>query len=156
MAFFSCKKVCRAEHAEKNETGGFMMEKLSGIISSSPRLQSGDLQSAQPARPGAPGFGRPMGESTLAARKDLTTAQKAVMIRDHLAAEKKAFRDQKEVQEMADRFFMNKAEEQKAWHAGQAIKAQPLEELVPQEDIPEMSPEEAKYTPKGSYLDKSI
>ena len=37
------------------------MEKLSSILPGSPRVKSVDLKNAQPARPGAPLFGRPNG-----------------------------------------------------------------------------------------------
>lgn len=37
------------------------MEKLSSILPKSPRTQKADHSNAQPARPGAPLFGRPMG-----------------------------------------------------------------------------------------------
>ncbi|MAV91649.1 MAG: hypothetical protein CL676_09510 [Bdellovibrionaceae bacterium] len=131
------------------------MEKISGIVGASPRLQSGDAQNAQPARPGAPSFGRPIGEVTLAQRKDLSTAQKAVMLRDQMMADKKAFREQRAVQEMADRFFNNKVEDQLSWKAGEAIKMPvPEDSYVPAEPA-DMSPEEQQLTPKGSYINKS-
>ena len=40
------------------------MEKLSSILPKSPRTQSADHSKSQPARPGAPLFGRPMGKVT--------------------------------------------------------------------------------------------
>lgn len=40
------------------------MEKLSSILPKSPRTQNVDNSKAQPARPGAPLLGRPMGKST--------------------------------------------------------------------------------------------
>ena len=41
------------------------MLKISGILSSSPRVSAVDLSSAAPVRPGAPGFGAPKGISSL-------------------------------------------------------------------------------------------
>lgn len=41
------------------------MEKISGIIKSSPRLQSVDMRDSMPVRPGTPTFGRPVGVSSL-------------------------------------------------------------------------------------------
>lgn len=41
------------------------MEKISGIIPSSPRVASVDLKEAAPVRPGTPSFGRPEGVSSL-------------------------------------------------------------------------------------------
>ena len=40
------------------------MEKLSSILPKSPRTQNVDNSKAQPARPGAPLLGRPMGRVT--------------------------------------------------------------------------------------------
>jgi hypothetical protein len=41
------------------------MDKISGILPSSSRISGVDLKEAPPTRPGAPGFGRPEGISTL-------------------------------------------------------------------------------------------
>ncbi len=40
------------------------MEKISGIIPRNSRNSSADVSRSQPARPGAPSFGRPTGKST--------------------------------------------------------------------------------------------
>ena len=58
------------------------MDKISGIIPSSPRLQSVDLRDAAPVRPGTPSFGRPEGVSSLSTAnmpkfEVPTTAQRA-------------------------------------------------------------------------------
>lgn len=139
------------------------MEKISGIIGSSPRLKSTDLQSAPPARPGSPTFGRPVGESTLAHRKDLTTAQKANMLREQMLEDKKAWKEQEAVQNIANKFFMNQIEQRNAVQASPAQGVQipgesvsvsvPVEEATP--EISELTQEEMKYMPKGSYLDRS-
>ena len=42
------------------------MEKISGIIKSSPRVQAVDMRESSPIRPGTPTFGRPEGVSSLA------------------------------------------------------------------------------------------
>lgn len=44
------------------------MEKISGIIPASARTQMADTSVAQPARPGAPALGRPMGKNSLGDR----------------------------------------------------------------------------------------
>ena len=44
------------------------MEKISGIIPASARTQIADTSVAQPARPGAPALGRPMGKNSLGDR----------------------------------------------------------------------------------------
>lgn len=45
------------------------MEKISGIIPSSPRVASVDMREAAPVRPGTPGFGRPEGVNNLRDRE---------------------------------------------------------------------------------------
>ncbi len=45
------------------------MEKLSGILPSSPRIKAIDTTKSQPARPGAPAFGRMEGKNSLGAAK---------------------------------------------------------------------------------------
>jgi hypothetical protein len=45
------------------------MEKLSGILASSPRVKAVDTERSQPARPGAPAFGRKEGRNSLGAAK---------------------------------------------------------------------------------------
>lgn len=137
------------------------MEKISGIIGSSPRLKSTDLQSAPPARPGAPTFGRPIGESTLAHRKDLTTAQKANMLREQMLEDKKAFQEREAIQNMANKFFMNQIEQRKALELapveGTETPGAPAveEPAAVAPEISELTQEEMKYMPKGSYLDRS-
>ncbi|KYG66128.1 hypothetical protein AZI86_03440 [Bdellovibrio bacteriovorus] len=44
------------------------MEKISGIIPASARTQIADVSVSQPARPGAPALGRPMGKNSLGDR----------------------------------------------------------------------------------------
>ena len=44
------------------------MEKISGIIPASARTQVADVSVSQPARPGAPALGRPMGKNSLGDR----------------------------------------------------------------------------------------
>ena len=41
------------------------MEKISGIVPSSPRTRKVDVSSSQPVRPGAPAFGRNVGKNSL-------------------------------------------------------------------------------------------
>lgn len=48
------------------------MEKISGILPASPRTKVAEISSAQPARPGAPAFGRPMGRNSLGDRITLS------------------------------------------------------------------------------------
>jgi len=48
------------------------MEKISGILPPSARTQVADISVAQPARPGAPALGRPMGRNSLGDRVTLS------------------------------------------------------------------------------------
>lgn len=136
------------------------MEKISGIISPSARLKSTDLQNSPPVRPGAPSFGRPLGEVTLAQRKDLTTAQKANMLREQMIEDKKRFREQQMVEDLTNRFFMNQID-QRAIMPQQAQAEVPiqLEEMdgqpVEEASFDNLSQEEMRYMPKGYYLDRS-
>jgi hypothetical protein len=54
------------------------MEKLSGILPSSPRIKSVDLDEAPPARPGAPRFGKKQGRNTIADQVTLSAQAKAL------------------------------------------------------------------------------
>lgn len=45
------------------------MDKISGILPSSPRIKAIDTTKSQPARPGAPSFGRAEGKNSLGAAK---------------------------------------------------------------------------------------
>lgn len=59
------------------------MDKLSSILPSSPRVKSVDLKNAQPARPGAPLFGRPQG-SVSSDRMTLSPAAKDLAFQETL------------------------------------------------------------------------
>lgn len=48
------------------------MEKISGILPPSARTRVAETAAAQPARPGAPAFGRPMGRNSLGDRVTLS------------------------------------------------------------------------------------
>ncbi len=50
------------------------MDKISGIIPSSNRVTSVDLESASPVRPGTPGFGAPTGRSAAASQMQRSSA----------------------------------------------------------------------------------
>ncbi len=57
------------------------MQKISGIIPSSPRVASVDLKEAAPVRPGTPGFGRPEGVSSLKERANAAASASAFKAR---------------------------------------------------------------------------
>ncbi|MNJ99859.1 hypothetical protein D3C87_176400 [compost metagenome] len=48
------------------------MDKISGILPPSARTRTADISNSQPARPGAPTFGRVMGKSSLSDRVTLS------------------------------------------------------------------------------------
>ncbi|WP_413292677.1 hypothetical protein ACLSU7_14740 [Bdellovibrio sp. HCB185ZH] len=48
------------------------MDKISGILPSSARTRAADVSASQPARPGAPAFGRPEGKNSLGDRIQLS------------------------------------------------------------------------------------
>lgn len=132
------------------------MEKISSIIGASPRLKSADLSNSPPVRPGAPSFGQPIGEvNNIAHRKDLTTAQKANMIREQMIEDKKRFKEQEAVENLSEKFFMNKME-QESIEIPSSIEVKALTSGLSEEmAASELDPEEMKYMPKGYYLDRS-
>lgn len=88
------------------------MDKISGIIPSSPRLQAVDLKDSAPVRPGTPTFGRPEGVSSLKVAAiptfDVpTTAQRGMGAHQELMDWRS--KDQRHAQmaaELSNRFFM--------------------------------------------------
>jgi hypothetical protein len=86
------------------------MDKISGIVPSSRRVSSVNLKDSPPVRPGMPSFGRPQGISTLADENKPTTAERAIAKQKELF-DKRADRSAQAVQDMADKFFMQKKQE---------------------------------------------
>lgn len=138
------------------------MEKISSIVRGNPRVSSVDMQQVAPARAGAPSFGRPVAESTGFTERP-STAQKAVAIHNQMIESKKALAGDRTVQAMADQFFMSRVrrpEEQAA--VGAIAPKLPAEGVSAKEDAgedtisvsgPSEELLEAKYTPRGSYID---
>ena len=155
------------------------MDKISGIVPASSRVQGVTLKDSQPLRPGVPTFGRPVGVSSLADGKQLTTAEKAVAAHNDLMSRRSGDAHKPQIiTDMADKFFM-KNESQ----AGEPIRdvdinynldigptsyiapadelsVQNLEsglELTPNFEervsLAEADAEAYDYTPPGSYLD---
>lgn len=153
------------------------MEKISGIVPASRRVSSVDMKNSAPVRPGTPTFGRPVGVSTLSEASKPTTAELAIAKQKEMM-DKRMPQDRgpEVIQDMADRFFMqkqSKAEavndfdlnvgwmpEAKSNPAGfksevPAVLLPPMETVDEQltaspEDMPEA---EREFTPPGSYLD---
>lgn len=86
------------------------MEKISRIIPSNSRTKAIDVSDAQPVRPGAPTYGRPLGKVTRSPlevqdRVTMSTAERAVLeqpvnYRDRIEAKRAAM-----VDKMAKNFF---------------------------------------------------
>ena len=84
------------------------MEKISNIVRGNARVASTDLKSASAVRPGAPAFGRPVGESPSSADRGETTAMRANAIQNELTENKRANSQDRVVQNMSDNFFMTR------------------------------------------------
>lgn len=141
------------------------MEKISRIVRGNSRVASTDLKSSAAVRPGAPSFGRPVGESTAANASPTTTAARAVAIHNEMLDKKKTGGDQV-VQAMADSFFMTRiarpmeeqpvnapAEPGEIVEVGvEAPEAPRTDELVMRNE--EVDVEQPRgYKPRGSYVD---
>lgn len=93
------------------------MEKISGIIPASARTQVAEVASAQPARPGAPAFGRPIGKNSLGDRITLSKKMEELKKTGELPAPEssKGYRDTEEnkklkvIQDLNQRFFSPKS-----------------------------------------------
>ncbi|MCM2280807.1 MAG: hypothetical protein NDI61_03060 [Bdellovibrionaceae bacterium] len=84
------------------------MQKISGILSGSPRVTSVDMKDAQPVRPGTPGFGRPQGVSSLRERAEGVDAlRKARELQDGmLSARSKEAQQTDAAAQISEGFFM--------------------------------------------------
>ena len=90
------------------------MQKISGILPSTPRIASVDMKEGQAARPGGPSFGRPLGSSNGPGREALaTTAQIAGQRHEELMDRRsKDMRDAELVKHMSDDFFMKRVQDE--------------------------------------------
>ena len=146
------------------------MEKISSIVPRSRRVSATDLSAAAPVRPGVPGFGRPMGSSTIGEKDLRTTAQKAMAAQNRMNEERRQSAITPEiVTDMTDRFFLKKtvaAPEAPALIAPPVMA--PIGEVAvsiegvameSDEDIHSAIIEEnitpQEYVPPGTYLDVS-
>jgi hypothetical protein len=145
------------------------MEKISNIVRGSPRVASTDLKSAAPVRPGAPSFGRPVGESTEGSGKSSSTASRAVALHNANVEMKRAASEERVIQKMADDFFMSRIRRPAEEVSIPTIEAAPAANIIsaPQDELiaspiidegedvtvqptPQQPP---GYTPRGSYVD---
>ncbi|MBK9040339.1 MAG: hypothetical protein IPL83_14470 [Bdellovibrionales bacterium] len=89
------------------------MQKISGILPSTPRIASVDMNESSALRPGGPSFGRPVGVSELSSRGDvkISTAQIAGQRHDELLGlRSKELRDAESVKRLSDGFFMKRVQ----------------------------------------------
>jgi len=144
------------------------MEKISGILSTSPRMRA-DMSEAQPVRPGTPAFGRPQGVSTLTdqmIQQQMRTAsstprriaaEEAVSVgpgSNQSAAPVSAASKDEQLAEMAaqisNRFFLkNENPVIESLKQSTAVEAEPRVDSV---GASEVVPVDGPY-PKGSFID---
>jgi hypothetical protein len=133
------------------------MDKISGIVSPSARVGSTDMKNAPPVRPGMPSFGRPVGTSTRIEHPELSTAQRAGLLRDEMADEKKMRIEAKAASDVSAKFFARPEEE----FATERVSAheQTLANLNRDRAESELGGDEiiiaqpSKFTPRGSHID---
>lgn len=150
------------------------MDKISHIVGQSPRVASTDVKNAPAVRPGAPSFGRPIGESPRVSHEDgeLSTAQRTGLLRDDLAEQKKLRLESKVALDTSNQFFnrpenlipTNKipAPESQGKSNAPVIRAMDeepipahsgMEESLIEGDVGESRPSPSRYSPRGSYID---
>ena len=155
------------------------MEKISGIVPASSRVQGVNLKDSQPLRPGVPTFGRPVGISSLSEGKPLSTAEKANLAHNELMNRRSGdVHKPAIITDMANKFFMknqisaNDSVQDVDFNAtiemGPTVYIEP--ELERTEPILGLSPQKSlsledrvasaksdvesyEYTPPGTYLD---
>lgn len=137
------------------------MEKISHIVRGNARVSSVDLKSGQAARPGAPTFGRPVGESPTPSHREETTAERAVAIQQEMADQKKQASIDKEkiVAQMSENFFMSRLRRPAEPVSAKApeVSAQDVDIDDIDADSRRSEPEDISappkgYTPRGSYV----
>lgn len=131
------------------------MEKISRVVRGNARVASTDLKNAAPVRPGAPSFGRPVGESTAATPSAGTTAAKAVAIQKEMDEAKKTHAQSAIVQQMADSFFLNRVRREDDKLAPPADGKAPIHAAPVENEDGEVEVEAppSGYTPRGSFVD---
>jgi hypothetical protein len=149
-----------------------VMQKISGILSASPRVTSVDMKEAPPVRPGMPGFGRPEGASSLRERVSaVDSLRKSRELQDELLGVRSKESQQAElVQNLSDRFFARQTREADTSIAdgpSGALVVLPTEiaEGTPSRpsnanyddvtaSLREPMPDPDQLYPKGSFIDK--
>ncbi len=141
------------------------MEKISRIVSGNARVAVADLKSGSAVRPGAPSYGRPVGESTQGEPKRMTTAARAAAMHNSILEGNRAVSHERAISKLADDFFMSRVrrpDDQSEIETDSRINLPGSTSLVPAEQLEaaaeegvveevEVPPQE--YTPRGSYVD---
>lgn len=147
------------------------MQKISGILSGSPRVLSVDMKDAPPVRPGTPGFGRPEGVSSLRDRASAIDAVKrARELQDGQMAIRSKETEQAEMaSKLAEGFFLRNMRDAEPASAGGSdfVGAIPVmaEEVAAQSRPAGFNHDAAQALrepvvdpevlyPKGSFIDK--
>jgi len=136
------------------------VEKISQIVKGNARVSTVDLKDAAPVRPGAPTFGRPVGESTSRRSFAESTAHRAAAIHNELMEKKKAVAQDETVNKLAEQFFMTRIRRPETAEVSapefervdQSLSAREEEET----ESPFLTEEEeelSRYLPRGSFVD---
>ncbi|MCC7405836.1 MAG: hypothetical protein IT288_15660 [Bdellovibrionales bacterium] len=140
------------------------MQKISGILPSTPRIAAVDMRDGHAARPGGPSFGRPEGSSGTD-RRDLnrTTAQMAADKHNQLMESRtKAQLESEIVKRLSDGFFMRKTMNEVDPRYDLGVEAPPPNQAAATSGTPlYQDPEsgemvEGDLMPPGSYLDVAV
>jgi len=119
------------------------LQKISGILPSSARVTSVDLRESGAARPGAPNFGRPIGESNLMNNSITRSAHRALQQHNELSSKRTKEQQQaQEIQKMADEFFKTKTQINKENDLAKDLILDQETSLAPTIDIPTLDSQE--------------
>ncbi len=142
------------------------MEKISSIVRGSSRVASTDLKNSPAVRPGAPSYGRPVGETAPKVDRLSSTASRAVALHNEMIENKRTSRHTEVAAQMADQFFMNRLPRESLDEAISApapgVGAAPPKGIAPTvealkttalEPMAEDSLPPPGFTPRGSYVD---
>lgn len=148
------------------------MEKISHIVRGSSRVSSADAKGSSAVRPGAPSYGRPIGESPQPSMQTESTAARAVALHNEMLDAKRARSQDHVVTALADQFFMSRirrpedevalqpqTQQLQAPRKGaakalaEAAEEQPDEEqMVSAERDSAEAAQPSGYVPRGSYV----
>lgn len=139
------------------------MQKISGILPSTPRIAAVDMKDGHSSRPGGPSFGRPEGSSGTTRRdSSVTTAQLAIQKHSEvMGGRSKAQSEADIVRRISDGFFMRKMnpEPDLRYDVGLGDSVDPVvnasgQTLYQDPESGEMV--EGDVMPPGTYLNVSV